>query len=232
MVQPSRLAFAALLCGLLLVPAEVFGQAGVQALRPPELSAQLHRAETAYRSGASMLEAKARVDRVLEAMPSDPEARKLRAQVLLNMNRPTDAYRDAQEAVRLGPEDAEAYLILCEAARLSGQDAEATAALEKAAELVFDSAPLHVQLSWNAVQLGQHAKAEAFARTAMALDPSDPAGYYQLARVFMLQEDADAAEATLAQGFQRALLDPVALLADTTLAPLAQRPLLAPYLRR
>ena len=232
MVLTPRFFIAAVLCGLLLVPAEVFGQNGVQARRPPELSAQLHRAETAFRSGASMLEAKARVDRVLEVMPSDPEARKLRAQVLLNLNRPNDAYLDVQEAVRVDPDDAEAYLILCEAARLSGLEAEATDALEEAAELVFDSAPLHVQLSWNAVQLGQYAKAEAFARTAIALDSRDPAGYYQLARVFVVQKDTIAAEATLAQGFQRALLDPSVLLSDTTLSPLAQRPLLAPYLRR
>ncbi len=197
--------------------------------RPAELNIQYHRAETAYRSGASMLEAKARVDRVLESLPEDAEALKLRARVLLRMNRSAEALKDIEEAVRLSPKDAESYLILSEAARYTSDFQRAERALEQAAALVFDDAGLHVQLSWNAEQLGLLDKAEAFARTALALDASTAAGYYQLARVFMLKNQTDAATVILLQGFEQERLDASVVNADSVLAPLKDVPSLQPF---
>lgn len=206
------------------------GTAQVPPPRPPELNVQYHRAETAYRSGASMLEAKARVDRVLESLPQDAEALKLRARVLLNLNRSEEAVVDAEKAVQLNPKDAEAYLILCEAARQSEDVARAEEALGQAASLVFNDAALHVRLSWNAEQLGLLEKAEAFARTALALDGTISAGYYQLARVFMLKQQPEAAALILRQGFERELLDASVVRADTELAALARHPALQTFL--
>ncbi|MDX1548512.1 MAG: tetratricopeptide repeat protein [Rhodothermales bacterium] len=200
--------------------------------RPPELNTQFHRAETAWRSGASMLEAKARIDRVLTALPDDVAALKLRARVLLEMERPAEALRDARRAARLQPEDSEAHLIRCEAARLTGDLGEAGAALDAAARIAGDDPGLHVHLSWNAVLLGRLDEAEAFARIALAAEPDDAAGRYQLARVFILKEQPDAAVTLLADGLRAAVLDPAVVRTDTVLVRVAAHPELQNLLDR
>lgn len=195
----------------------VHGQGG----RPPELDVQFHRAETAWKSGASVLEAKARVDRVLKELPDDGEARKLRAQVLMAMERPEEALSDAQQAVQVRPQDGEAYLILSEAARLNGNDHLALEALDAAAERVMEGAEFHIRLSWNAALLGQLDRAEAYARIALALEPARAAAYYQLARVFVQKNQPDAAAAILAKGLRGNLVDPAAIQKDTLLTQLS-----------
>lgn len=200
--------------------------AQAQPARSPELNIQYHRAEMAWKSGASLLEAKARVDRVLAALPDDTEARKLRARILLRMGRYRAALRDARRAVNLAPDDAEAHLIHCEAARLSGRLEEAEKALEAAGERALDGVDFHVRLSWNAIQLEQYDRAEAYARIALAQSPPRPAAFYQMARVFVLKARMDEAARVLARGFARGLLDPAVVRADTTLARLAGHPLL------
>ena len=215
-------------CKLLLLAAVVLAGpltwAQAQAVRPPELNVQYHRAETAWKSGASVLEVKARVDRVLEALPNDVEALKLRAQALLKMNRHEEALADVRRAVRLRPKDGEAHLILCEAARLNGDTERAERALEAASALALDDAALHIRLSWNAVLLGKLDKAESFARVAMASDPDEAAAYYQLARVFVLKEQPEAAATVLLSGLNASLLDPVAITADTVLIHVVDHP--------
>lgn len=202
-----------------------------QGVRPPELNAQYHRAETAWRSGASMLEAKARVDRVLEARPDDAEALRLRAQVLLGMHRIDEALHDARHAVRVDPKDAESQLVLCEVARHAGETQLARESLQAASELVFDDAALHVRLSWNAVLLDQLEKAEAFARTALALDPEEPSAYYQLARVFLLLDQEGAAATVLRKGFERSLLDPTTIRSDSLLVRMVPHPIVEPHMK-
>lgn len=185
--------------------------------RSPELDVQFHRAETAWKSGASVLEAKARVDRVLNEIPDDGEARKLRAQILMDMDRREEALFDAREAVKIRPDDGEAYLILSEAARLNGNHHLAVEALDAAAERVLEDPDFHIRLSWNASLLGQSERAEAFARIALALDSSKAAAYYQLARVFIRKNQADAAASVLERGLRNDLLDPNAIRNDSIL---------------
>ena len=197
-------------------------QAYAQVDRPPELDMHYHRAEAAWRSGMSMLEAKARVDRVLEALPDDVAALKLRAQVLLAMSRYGEALSDARHAVRLASGDGEAHLILSEAARLSNDRALALKALEAAAEHVLDDPVLHIRLSWNAAELGQLEQAESYARIALALDPALPAAYYQLARVFVQRQNEEAAAEVLVRGLRRSVVDPVTIEQDPLLAPLLE----------
>lgn len=217
---------------VLLVASMSAGEAVVaQSLRTPDLNAQYHRAETAWRSGGSLLEAKARVDRVLRELPDDVEARKLRAQVLLALGHPREAMMDARHAAQVRPQDGEAHLLVAEAARLCGERRVAREMLDEAGRLVLDDADLHVRLSWSAQQLGQLHKAEAFARTAHALDPSNPAAFYQLARVFIVQGRSDDAAAILRRGLQQHLLTPAAVAADTLLAPLADHEALHDLMR-
>ena len=89
-------------------------------IKPPEqVQMQFHRAQTAWRNQTSILEAKVRVDQVLRDAPNHAEAWKLRAEVLIAMQRYGDALHDAQQATLLAPEDGGAFLILAEAARLN-----------------------------------------------------------------------------------------------------------------
>lgn len=185
--------------------------------RPAELDVQFNRAETAWKSGASVLEAKARVDRVLNKIPDDGEARKLRAQILMALDRPEEALFDARQAVKLQPQDGEAYLILSEAARFNGDHHLAVEALDAAAERVLEDADFHNRLSWNAALLGQLDRAEAFARIALALDSTKAASYYQLARVFVRKDQIGDAAAILEKGLRNNMLDPSAIQKDTIL---------------
>lgn len=222
----KRLFVLALLLSV-MVPA-VHAQQG----RSAEMNVQFHRAETAWRSGASMLEAKARIDRVLTALPNDVEALKLRARVLLSMDRTREALEDARRAVRLKDSDAEAHLILCQAARRSGDDELAGRALDRAAELVTDDPTLHVQLSWNAVLLGRLDEAESFARIAVAAAPNNAASHYQLARVFILKEQTEDAVTILTEGLRDARLDAETISADTILVRVADHATLKTFLKQ
>ena len=204
----------------------LLGASRVQAQqhRPPELNLQYHRAEVAWRSGGSVLEAKARVDRVLSRLPDDVEALKLRAQVLLSLEKPSDAVKDAARAASLHPDDGEAQLILAEACHADGRNEQALSALAEAAELLVDDAGSHVRMSWLAGDLGRLELAEAYGRVALELGERYAPAYYQLARVFVKQGKQDAAAEILARGLQSSILMRAALSEDAVLAPLLSHP--------
>lgn len=203
-----------------------------QVVRTPDLNVQYHRAETAWKSGASVLEVKARVDRVLDELPNDVEALKLRAQALMKLDRNEEALADARRAVRLSPKDGEAHLILSEAARRNDDPELAERSLEAASALALDDVALHIRLSWNAVLLNKLDKAEAFARVAMASDPDEAAAYYQLARVFVLKEQEDAAVTVLLNGLNASVLDRDVIASDTVLVRILDHPDLQARLQR
>ncbi|MDX1741920.1 MAG: hypothetical protein R3178_11525, partial [Rhodothermales bacterium] len=58
----------------------VVGPAALEAqvVRSPRMNLEFHRAQAAWKSGGSLLEAKARLDRVIDAGPDDAEALLLR----------------------------------------------------------------------------------------------------------------------------------------------------------
>ncbi len=190
-----------------------------------EVSRELHRAELAWRSGGSLLEAKARVDRVLKMEPSSVAGRKLRAHVLLGMGRPAEALLDARRAVALASsQDPEALLLVCESARLSGRRDEALAALDAVSGQALTDAALHVRMAWNAAEMGLLDRAEAFARIALQQDTNLPSAYLQLARVFMQQGETAAAASVVVRGITLGALDLRTLQADEVLKPLVDHP--------
>lgn len=194
--------------------------ASAQIARPPELRLQFARAERAFRTGSSPLEAKSRLDRVIAALPEDVEAHLLRAQVLLALNRPADALADARRAASLRPSGGLAFLLICEAAREEGLVTEAQTALETAGRLITTGAAQHVRLSFNAQMLGLLDEAEAYARVAHTLDPAMPGGVRQLAHVFLAKGRTDAAATLLSEGLAQGVLSPADLLEDPILAGL------------
>lgn len=206
--------------------------AGQVVRRSPQLNVQFYRALAAWRSKVSLLEAKVRTDHILRAVPHDAETRKLRAKVLLDLNRPEAAGEDARRVVNEHPDDGEAHLLLTEALRRSGDREQARRALNAAAAHIERSAPLHVRLSWNAVQLGLADRAETYASRAIAYDANLPAAYYQLARVYVLTGERSRAAKVLAQGLDYQLLNPGAVARDTLLKQTMDHPLLERYFDR
>lgn len=194
--------------------------AGAQEFRPPELNVQFHRARTAWSSGSSLLEAKARIDRVIEALPEDVEALKLRAAIELDLNRPEAALRDANRAAELAPENGEAHLLRCEAASRSGALTEAEHALQLASNLFLQRIDHYVRLSACALSIGATTRAESLARVAVAQDDSDPRGHIQLARVFLSSQRSDAARAVVDRMISSSMVSRMAVMADSQLARL------------
>jgi tetratricopeptide (TPR) repeat protein len=199
--------------------------------RSSELERQFQRALTAWRTGASLFEAKARLDRVLEARPTDAEARKLRAEVLLEMNHPQQALRDARQAAKLRPADGEAHLLHAEAARESNLPEEARHALDVAAEYLPERHALHTRFSWNAMRLDRLGQAEAFGRVALALDSTSAPAYRQLARVFVQRERPDEAAAVLRRGLRVGVVEPRTVRRDDMLRALSDHPRLREFMR-
>jgi predicted Zn-dependent protease len=200
--------------------------------RPPALDRQLRRAKMAWRRGTNLPEAKARLDHLLRRRPDDQAARKLRAEVLLEMDRSGAALHDARHAATSRPRDGVAHLLRVEAARRDSQPALARRALARAAEHLPQKAKPHVRFSWNAMQLGRLAQAEAFGRVAVALDSSSGAAPRQLARVFVERDRADEAAAVLARGVRDGALAPRAIRRDERLRDLTDHPRLRELMRR
>src|SRR5690606_15126025 len=103
-------------------------------------------------------------------------------QVLMSLQKPAEALKDARKATAIDPTDGEAHLILAEAAHAAGHEEMALVALGRAAEAepILTDASCHVRMSWLAADMDRLSWAEAFARTALALDARNPAPYYQL----------------------------------------------------
>ena len=197
----------------------VFGQ-----VKPEEqIQMNFHRAETAWRNRTNLLEAKVRADHVLRDAPDHANALKLRAEVLIAMERYAEALVDAERATELDPNDGSAYLIMTEAARLTGNLPLARTSLERAAQLALEEgADFHIRLSRSALLLEKQDwdMAESFARVALAKDRNYAAAYYQLARVFAIQDRDEDAITTLVRGFEADLLDAVYVRNDSTLGRL------------
>lgn len=195
-----------------------------QVIRPREVNTQFHRARTAWQSGSSILEAKARIDRVLTAVPNDPEARILRAEILLGMNRPDSALVDARRAAELMPTSGLAHLVHCEAASRSGLPEEAARAMRRSADQIMRDAGWYVRLSRCAESLERLPEAESYARLAIAQGTLNPAGHIQLARVFVVSGDTDMAVTTLVKGIENGVIRPSIIRQDSVLVDLVDDP--------
>jgi tetratricopeptide (TPR) repeat protein len=201
-----------------------------RSIRPPELNVQFHRAETAWKSGTSLLEAKARIDRVIRVLPNDLEARKLRAGIFLSMGQPDRAAIDARRAVLLGPDDGEAHLLLCEASVRTDRQVAALTALQHSAELLIDQPGLHIRLSRCAIALGRLDEAEAYARIALAGDDMNASAYLQLARVFIIVRQFQKCVTVLEKGLRLGLIQPSQIRNDSMLHVVADDGLLADFM--
>lgn len=201
----------------LLVVFTVIGiQAPVQAqaLQAADTKVQFHRARTAFESGNSLLEAKARIDRVLKLDPEDVEALKLRASILMGLDRKEDAIDDAIFAVSLAPKDGEAQLLLCETAYANGNQELAKKALKNATDVIAKQAGWLVRLSSCALALGDPQRAEALARIAVAANELEPKAHIQLARIFSRSGRTQDAISVLNKMVSNSLVSEKAIMQD------------------
>ena len=195
--------------------------------RPPELKQEYFRAERAWHAGSSLIEAKARLDRVLLRLPDDHEALRLRARVSLDLGRVADALLDAQRAVTLIETDPDAWLLLAETCLRGGDRKSALEAMEQAAARVDERPDDHLRLSWIAQELGFLDRAETHARVGLAMDAPRPTALRRLAHVFMAQNRPDDAARLLARALDEGSCRIDLVTTDPVLAPLGAHPLLA-----
>ncbi len=189
-------------------------------VRSNAISAQLYRAEIAYKSGASLLEAKVRVDRVLKQLPNDAEALKLRSRVFVAMGRYKEALSDARKAAAVDPNDGDSQLLVAITALQLGNNELAVRSMDKAAGLLVDNAFAHVELSRLARQMMQLEKAEAFARIAVQLQPNQSSCQIELARAFVAQGKTNAAKLVLQKAVGNGIISGQLIRADSLLAPM------------
>lgn len=197
--------------------------------RPVEWQAELDRAASAFRSGVSFLEAKARVDRVIHVLPDDAQARKLRAQILIALNRPEEALTDARHVLGNDPEDGEAHLLISEAATQMGDAENARGAMRAAARFLVEDADLWTRLGRVAVFQEQVTLAQSFAQAAAAADALGARAYYQIAVLLTQRAQEDDAAETLRLGLSEGRLDPHWIKQHPVLAPLARHPRLKSF---
>ncbi len=222
MLARSNISRWVALLALLLVVCPLLTATAQSPTRPRQLNEQLQRAQTALLSGSSLLEAKARVDRVVSALPEDAEARVLRAEILLSMGRDADALVDARRATELAPSNGAAHLALGEASLRTGDAESAELAMNRAAQLLVDDSGAHVRLSRLARMLSRGEQAIAFARIAVALSPESAVTQYELARAFIANGNTDAAASVLVGGLRDGLLSADVIVADTILNRVAR----------
>ncbi|MBT8399833.1 MAG: tetratricopeptide repeat protein [Rhodothermia bacterium] len=180
--------------------------ATAQDIRSPAQSAEFRRAEAAWRSGGSLLEAKERLDNVIASLPADSDALVLRTKILLAMDRNEEAYQDARAAAQLKPEDGEVNLLMTRAARLVGDTTAALAALRRASTTISSDSHSHLRLSVESLHLNRLEEAESLARVAVALDPQNGHARLQLARVLAVRGNVEAAVKALTAAMERSLV--------------------------
>lgn len=213
-------------------PAFSQGQAEAPSDAARVVDIQLQRAQMAMRSGASLREARARLNRVLALAPDHAEALQLRASAHLALQAPQQAMADAERALQLTGPSVATYATLVEAARQVGDRPRAVEALEAAMAAVDDTSPYHLRLSWSALQLEHYDHAEALARVVLRRQPHRAAPYQQLARVFVRTDRTADAAFILHQGLERGALHSPGVVHDDDLKALAKHPLVAPLLER
>jgi len=213
-------------------PAFSQGQAEARSDAARVIDTQLQRAQMAMRSGASLREARTRLNRVLALAPDHAEALHLRARAHLALQAPRQAIADAERALQMAGPNMATYATLVEAARQVGDRARAVKALEAAMAAVDGACPHALRLSWSALQLEHYDHAEALARVALRCQPYRAAPYQQLARVFMRTGRTADAAFILHQGLERGALHASNVVHDEDLKTLATHPLVAPLLER
>ncbi|MEO7002903.1 MAG: tetratricopeptide repeat protein [Ktedonobacterales bacterium] len=135
----------------------------------------------------------------LERQPSDPAARLLLAQSLLQQQQIPDAITESRRVTREQPNNADAYLILSagllqqSSGPLARVPAEAESAARKAVQLQPKLARARVQLAEALAANNDLVGARIAADEAIKLEPRGPSGYFIRAVVLLREKDYEGA---------------------------------------
>jgi len=184
------------------------GQSGGTGMIP---GGPLGKAKYALASGRPD-EAERIVRKRLEKQTDDVPARVLLAQILLQMQQPVEAGREAKIALRYQPKNVEALMVhssaLLQQGGLRGVPAEAEQSARRAVELQPNNANTHVQLAEVLLRKRAFMDARVEVEKAAKLEPRSPG--VQLMRALVLLSDKDpegavqAADAAIRFGRQLA----------------------------
>jgi len=135
----------------------------------------------------------------LDRQPSDPAARLLLAQALLQQQQIPDAITESRRVTREQPNNADAWLILSagllqqSSGPLARVPAEAESAARKAVQLQPKLARARVQLAEALAANNDLVGARIAADEAIKLEPRGPSGYFIRAVVLLREKDYDGA---------------------------------------
>jgi tetratricopeptide (TPR) repeat protein len=107
------------------------------------------------------------------------------------------ALSDAEQAVRLAPDDEYGLALLASLYRQRAQPAKAIELVRQSVQRLPKATDLRVILADLLVHTGQNAEAEAQLRQLVSLDPASLEHRYQLAKLYLLLNKPDAAEGAL-----------------------------------
>lgn len=127
-------------------------------------------------------------NQIVKSSPKDVPALILRAGVLVDRGFPNDALKDADRALALNKDNAEAYLSKAHAANAANMGAEAMAAADTAMQLTSaDNIPAMMERASALMHLGRLQEAEAQALKIFEIDNELPAAYNLLGNIYLAQ---------------------------------------------
>jgi len=109
-----------------------------------------------------------------------------------------DAKKEFEEEIRIAPENASAQFMLGEIARQAGQWDEASGYFSRAAKLDEGFLEAYLALGMTLNSAGKFSDALAPLQTYVKMQPSDPAGHYQLATAYVRTGHKQEAEQEMA----------------------------------
>jgi tetratricopeptide (TPR) repeat protein len=136
---------------------------GVAAARAAEVEVRLNQRDAANR----------RLDAILQRLPRQPHALRLRAELLLERNEHTLALPMAKAAVNADGRSADARVVLARALEATGDASGALEQFFQAYWLAADTVRVRTDIARLALILGQDRKAAEYADLAVRADPDD-----------------------------------------------------------
>lgn len=125
--------------------------------------------------------------KALELSPRDPLLRMNLAVLYLDANRRQDAIQQAEEAVRIAPDQAGPHIILGRCYASSGEDEKAAKEYESAAKIDPQNGEALIELG--ELRLAQHRnpQAEEYLRQAIQVSPKSARAHSELAKVLLTE---------------------------------------------
>lgn len=164
----------------------------------------------AFESQGNWERARAQYNQILEQNPSEPEIHFRLGRILLSKTPPDPegATKEFEEELKINPTNASAEFMLGETARQAGEWDEAATHFSRAAKLDAGFAEAYLALGMSLNSGGKFSDAVAPLETYVKMQPTDPAGHYQLATSYARTGHKSDAEREMALQREAAAKNP------------------------